>query len=74
VLKVAGRVAAGPLDIGTREETVEIEVLPGETVNDRVEVEILSDPFVPAAVGGNDSRALGVVLSGIAFEPRGDGP
>ncbi len=74
VLKVAGRVAAGPLDIGTREETVEIEVLPGETVNDRVEVEILSDPFVPAAVGGNDSRALGVVLSEIAFEPQGDGP
>jgi hypothetical protein len=74
LMKVAGRIAAGPLDLGTPAATVEIEVLPGDAINGRVEVEILSEPYVPLEAGGDDARELGVVLSQIAVEPRGDGP
>jgi DNA-binding transcriptional LysR family regulator len=66
---VAGRRAAGPLDIGPAPAFFDVEVLAGETAGGRVEVEIVSDPYTPASDGGADHRELGVVLSEIAFEP-----
>lgn len=35
----------------------------------RLELEIASEPYRPAAAGAADPRALGVVLLGVAFEP-----
>ena len=45
-------------------------MLSGEAVDGRIEVEILSDPYVPAEHGGHDRRSLGVVISELEFEPR----
>ena len=67
---VAGRCAAGPLDIGRQPAFFDIEVLGGEADGEWLEVEIVSDPYTPASNGGADRRELGVVLSDIAFEPR----
>ena len=66
---VAGRPAAGPLDIGPQPAFFEIEVLEGDAEGGWVEVEIVSDPYTPASDGGADRRTLGVVMSEIAFEP-----
>jgi len=70
VIRVAGRHAAGPLEIGHFPADYEIEVLPDDAVDGRLEVEILSDAYRPAEDGAVDSRDLGVVLSDIAFQPR----
>ena len=66
---VAGRRAAGPLDIGLAPAFFDVEVLAGETAGGRVEVEIVSNLYTPASDGGADHRTLGVVLSEVAFEP-----
>ena len=66
---VAGRCAAGPLDIGRQPAFFDIEVLGVEADGEWLEVEIVSDPYTPARNGGADRRELGVVLSDIAFEP-----
>jgi len=66
---VAGRRAAGPLDIGPAPVFFDVEVLGGEAEGGRVEVEIVSDPYTPASDGGADHRTLGVVLSEVGFEP-----
>jgi hypothetical protein len=70
VIRVAGRHAAGPLEIGPFPADYEIEVLPGDVVDGRLVIEILSDPYSPAEDDAVDSRDLGVVLSDIAFQPR----
>ncbi len=46
---------------------VAIELTGGTTPDGRVEIEILSQGFVPAAHGLSDSRELGVVLSRVTF-------
>jgi hypothetical protein len=69
-IRIAGRLAAGPLEVGPQPEIFEIEVLPGEVVDGRLEVEILSDAYHPAEDGVADPRELGVVLSDLEFEPR----
>jgi hypothetical protein len=73
VLRVQGRHAAGPLEITPIPADYEIEVLPGEGFDGRLEIEILSDPYRPADDGAVDARELGVVLSALTFEPRKDG-
>jgi hypothetical protein len=70
VIRVAGRHAVGPLEIGHLPADYEIEVLPGDAVDGWLVVEISSDPYRPAEDGAADSRELGVVLSDLAFEPR----
>jgi len=69
VIRVAGRRAAGPLDLGPQPGDIEVDVLSGEALDGWVEIEISSEPFRPADTGGEDRRLLGVVLSEIAFEP-----
>ena len=44
-------------------------MLTGEAIDGRLEVQILSDSYVPSDHGGEDLRSLGVVISGLAFEP-----
>jgi len=73
VIRIAGRDASGPLDIGSNAEDHAVEILPGEAVDGRLEVEILSDPYVPSEHGGKDRRSLGVVISNLVFEPSETG-
>jgi hypothetical protein len=73
VIRVAGRDASGPLDIGPDPTDHEVEVLPGEAIEGRLEIEVLSDPYVPSEHGGEDRRSLGVVISDLEFEPRKKG-
>jgi len=73
VVRVAGRRAAGPLDLGPRPVDVEVDVLSGEAPDGWVELEISSVPYRPADSGGEDRRSLGVVLSEVAFEPLDQG-
>jgi len=70
VIRIGGRDAVGPLDVGLEPADYEVDVPPGQAVGGRLEVEILSDGFVPADHGGEDRRSLGVVISDLAFEPR----
>jgi hypothetical protein len=69
VIRIEGRHASGPLDIGPNPTDFEVGVLPGEAIDGRLEVEVLSDPYVPSDHGGEDRRSLGVVISDLAFEP-----
>jgi hypothetical protein len=73
VIRVAGRHAAGPLEIGFLAVEYEVEVVPDDVIDGRLEVEIRSDTYRPAESGMADSRELGVVISDIAFEPRKSG-
>jgi len=69
VIRVAGTRVAGPLEIGTRPQRVVVPISE-EVRRDRVEIEIDSVAFVPAAAGvGTDRRELGIVVSEIRFEP-----
>jgi hypothetical protein len=70
VIRIAGRHAAGPLEIGPFPADYEFEVLPDDVVDGRLEVEIRCDIYRPADDGAADSRELGVVFSDLAFEPR----
>jgi hypothetical protein len=72
-IRVAGRHAKGPLEIGPFPADYAIEVLPGDIVDGRLEIEIRSDAYRPAEGGAADVRELGVVLSDVAFEPRNGG-
>jgi hypothetical protein len=67
---LAGRLSAGPLEVGPLPEVFEVEVLPSDSLDGRLEVEILSDAYRPAEDGVADPRELGVVLSDLDFEPR----
>jgi len=69
VLFVAGRRVAGPLDISLQPEFFDLDVLESDIEGGRVEIEIVSDAYQPAADGSADSRILGVVLSDVEFEP-----
>ena len=69
LIRFAGRLAAGPLEVGPLPEVFEVEVLPSDALDGRLEVEILSDAYHPADDGLADLRELGVVLSSVEFEP-----
>jgi len=66
---IAGRRAAGPLEIGPFPADYAVEVLPDDFVDGGLEVEIRSDTYRPADDGGADPRELGVVLSRVGFQP-----
>jgi hypothetical protein len=68
-IRVAGHRVAGPFEIGPVPAVYEVEVLRGEAVDGRIEVEILSDLYRPEDDGAADSRELGVVLSIIEILP-----
>jgi hypothetical protein len=70
LIRLAGRLSAGPLEVGPLPEVFEVEVLPSDSLDGRLEVEILSDAYRPAEDGVADPRELGVVLSDLDFEPR----
>ena len=72
-VRVAGRRAAGPFEIGPLPADYRLDVLPGDAVDGRLEIEILSDVYRPADDGEADSRELGVVISDLAFELRQTG-
>ncbi len=74
VILVGGRKVAGPLELGPQPEEVEFRLWPDDCEGGRVQIEIVSDRYVPADSGGEDERELGVVLSGVFFEPRGGSP
>ncbi|MFV2071931.1 MAG: hypothetical protein ACC742_04670 [Thermoanaerobaculales bacterium] len=67
---LAGRPATGAVDVGPRPEEVEVVVAPGDAENGMVKLELVSLPYVPSGDGGDDHRELGVVLSGVRFEPQ----
>jgi len=69
-IRVAGRHVARPFEIGPLPADYVLDVLPGDSVDGRLEIEIRSDTYRPADAGADDSRELGVVISDIAFELR----
>ena len=66
---VAGRHAAGPFEVGHLPSDYWLDVLPADTADGRLELEIRSNVYRPADSGSGDSRELGVVISELAFEP-----
>ena len=64
-----GRRLAGPVDLPPVPTTVAIVVPADLELTNGLELELRSVPFVPARAGGSDRRALGVVLSRLAFVP-----
>jgi hypothetical protein len=74
VIRLRGRLAAGPLEIGAEPAAYEVEVLHSDVVEGRLEVDIRSEPYRPTEDGRDDPRELGVVISEVAFEPREAAP
>jgi hypothetical protein len=69
MIRLAGRLAAGPLEIGPRPEIFDVEISARDLIGGHLEIEITSDPYRPSGDGSADSRELGVVLSRIEFQP-----
>jgi hypothetical protein len=70
VVRLAGRVVAGPLDLGATPVEVVVPVADGDAIDGAVRLDVVSVPYVPALAGhGADRRPLGAVLSHVAFEP-----
>ncbi len=66
-----GRDVANPLEIGQASTPVTIDVAAAELEGGVVDIEVISDPFIPSESGtGDDSRRLGVVLLGLEFRAR----
>ncbi len=74
VIRVAGRIVSGPLEIGPEPGVFEVELPAAEGADGRLEVELVSDAYRPAHEGSADPRELGVVLSDLAFVPLRPGP
>ena len=68
-LRVGNEQVVGPLDIAEQPMEVSIEIAVADSTDGRVEIEIASDPYLPAVAGAGDSRELGVVLSRLTFVP-----
>jgi hypothetical protein len=71
-LRVGNEQVVGPLDIA--EQPMEVSIAVADSTDGRVEIEIASDPYLPAVAGAGDSRELGVVLSRLTFVPAPSGP
>jgi len=69
VARVAGREAAGPVDLGPRPSELWMAVNGGDIANGVTVVQLLSEGYRPSDHGGSDSRELGVVLTRARFEP-----
>jgi hypothetical protein len=69
VVMVGGRRAAGPLELGSLPTEVAIQVQTEDITAGSVEIQLLSESYVPSQHGRNDSRELGIVLSVVGFEP-----
>jgi hypothetical protein len=65
----AGRRLAGPFDPPPTPVTLAVPVPPDVPAARGLELELRCVPYVPAARGGSDTRALGVVLSHVAYVP-----
>ena len=65
-----GRRLAGPTDVPPTPTTFSVAIPADLAPAPQLELELRSVPFVPATVlGGRDTRALGVVISRVAFVP-----
>jgi hypothetical protein len=69
IIAFGGRRVAGPLELGSQPTEVSIEVRPEDIETGRLEIEFLSEAYVPSKQGRDDSRELGIVLSVVGFEP-----
>jgi hypothetical protein len=65
----AGQRLAGPFDPPPTPATLAVPVPAGLRLPGGLELELRCVPFVPASRGGSDTRALGVVLSRVAYVP-----
>lgn len=75
VIRVAGRVVAGPLALAPSPVEVVVALGADDVEGGRVVVALDSVPYLPAAAGvGADPRELGVVLSRVRFEPAALAP
>jgi hypothetical protein len=71
VVRLAGRVVAGPLELGRKPIQVVVPIEVDDAIDGVVRLSIESLAYVPALAGrGADRRALGAVLSTLAFEPE----
>ena len=69
-LMVDGLVVAGPFAVDHRATALAIPVDASAVTRGFVEFDLVSDPYQPSAEGaGDDTRELGVVLLGLAFQP-----
>ena len=69
-LRVENGEGVGPLDVAQLPGEFSIEIAAMDPVDGRVEFEIASVPYVPAAAGADDGRELGVVLSRLDLRAR----
>lgn len=67
---VGGEVVGGPLEVDHRPITVAVMVDEDDVERGFVDFEVVSEAYLPAGSGGDDSRELGVVLLGLEFEPK----
>jgi len=68
-MRMGGEEVLGPLDITQQPMECSIEIAAADSADGHVEIEILSDPYLPAIAGAGDVRELGVVLSRVTFVP-----
>lgn len=64
-----GEAPAGPIEIDQHPTAVAVTVDRADVERGVIELELVSEPYLPAATGGADPRSLGVVLLGLEFEP-----
>lgn len=70
VVRLDGRVLAGPLDLAGEPTEVRLALPAEDPDGGRLVLVLDSEPFLPSASGSGDSRRLGVVLGGVRFAPR----
>jgi hypothetical protein len=70
VIRASGETIVGPLALATGPQLVVVPIADRHVHGGTVQLELESAPYSPAAAGhGADDRQLGVVVSGIRFEP-----
>jgi hypothetical protein len=69
VARVAGREAAGPVDLGPRPRELWLALGDVDVENGLAVIELVSEPYRPSDHGRTDNRGLGVVLTRARFEP-----
>jgi hypothetical protein len=74
VVHINGESVVGPLDVCQGPTWFAFTLTPEMAAAGVVELELLSDPYLPSDDGHQDPRALGVVLSAVGFVPPGHGP
>jgi hypothetical protein len=70
VIRIDGSAVVGPLDLASIPQEVVVPIAEPQVHEGVVRFEFESSSYSPAAAGhGDDDRRLGVVVSGIRFEP-----